>query len=29
MALFDAATVMSTNPEARRSVYEERGLLVL
>ena len=29
MALFDAATVMSTNPEARRTVYEERGLLVL
>jgi phage terminase large subunit-like protein len=29
MALFDAVTVMSTNPEARRSVYEERGFLVL
>jgi phage terminase large subunit-like protein len=29
MALFDAVTVMATNPEARRSVYEERGLLVL
>ncbi len=29
MALFDAVTVMAANPEARRSVYEERGLLVL
>lgn len=29
MALFNAVTVMATNPEARRSVYEERGLLVL
>lgn len=29
MALFDAVTVMASNPEARRSVYEERGLLVL
>lgn len=29
MALFDAVTVMTTNPEARRSVYEERGVLVL
>ncbi|MGC1300919.1 MAG: terminase large subunit, partial [Caulobacteraceae bacterium] len=29
MALFDAVTVMATNPEARRSVYEDRGLLVL
>lgn len=29
MALFDAVTVMATNPEAARSVYEERGLLVL
>jgi phage terminase large subunit-like protein len=29
MALFNAVTVMSTNPEARRSVYEERNLLVL
>jgi phage terminase large subunit-like protein len=28
MALFDAITVMAMNPEARRSVYEERGLLV-
>jgi len=28
MALFNAVTVMSTNPEAQRSVYEERGLLV-
>lgn len=28
MALFNAATIMSANPEARRSVYEERGLLV-
>jgi len=29
MALFNAVTVMATNPDARRSVYEERGLLVL
>jgi phage terminase large subunit-like protein len=29
MALLNAVTVMATNPEARRSVYEERGLLVL
>jgi len=29
MALFNAVTVMATNPEARRSVYEDRGLLVL
>jgi phage terminase large subunit-like protein len=29
MALFDAVTVMATNPDTRRSVYEERGLLVL
>jgi len=29
MSLFDAVTVMATNPEARRSVYEERGLIVL
>jgi phage terminase large subunit-like protein len=29
MALFDAVTVMVTNPDTRRSVYEERGLLVL
>jgi phage terminase large subunit-like protein len=29
MAHFNAVTVMSANPEARRSVYEERGLLVL
>jgi phage terminase large subunit-like protein len=29
MALFDAVTVMATNPEARRSLYETRGLLVL
>jgi phage terminase large subunit-like protein len=29
MALFDAVTVMATNPEARRSIYEERELLVL
>lgn len=28
MALFNAAALMSFNPEARRSVYEERGLLV-
>lgn len=29
MALFNAVTVMATNPEARRSAYEEHGLLVL
>lgn len=31
MALFDAVTVMATNPETRRSVYETegRGLLIL
>ncbi|HEY2178112.1 MAG TPA: terminase TerL endonuclease subunit [Caulobacteraceae bacterium] len=29
MALFNAATVMSTNPPSPRSVYEERGLLVI
>jgi phage terminase large subunit-like protein len=29
MALFDAVTVMATNPDTPRSVYEERGLLVL
>lgn len=29
MALFDAVTIMAANPEARRSVYEGRGLLVL
>lgn len=29
MALFDAVTIMATNPDACRSVYEERGLLVL
>lgn len=29
MALFDAVTVMATNPDARRSIYESRGLLVL
>jgi phage terminase large subunit-like protein len=29
MALFNAVTVMAGNPEARRSVYEDRGLLVL
>ena len=29
MAHFNAVTVMSTNPEATRSVYEERGLLVI
>jgi phage terminase large subunit-like protein len=28
MALFDAVTVMVTNPDSRRSVYEERGLLI-
>lgn len=28
MALFNAVTVMATNPEACRSVYEERGFLV-
>lgn len=29
MALFNAVTMMATNPEACRSVYEDRGLLVL
>lgn len=29
MALFDAVTIMATNPAGQRSVYEERGLLVL
>jgi phage terminase large subunit-like protein len=29
MALFNAVTVMASNPEARRSAYEEHGLLVL
>lgn len=29
MALFNAVTIMATNPEACRSLYEERGLLVL
>jgi len=29
MALFDAVTVMATNPESARSVYEEHGLIVL
>lgn len=29
MALFDAVTVMATNPEARRSIYEERGIIIL
>lgn len=29
MALFNAITVMARNPEARRSAYEEHGLLVL
>lgn len=29
MALFDAVTIMATSPEAARSVYEERGLIVL
>jgi len=29
MALFDAVTMMATNPDACRSVYEDRGLLVL
>lgn len=28
-ALFDAVTVMTTNPDPARSLYEERGLLVL
>jgi phage terminase large subunit-like protein len=27
MALFNAVTIMATNPDARRSPYEERGLL--
>lgn len=29
MALFNAVTIMATNPEACRSIYEDRGLLVL
>jgi len=29
MAMFNAVTVMAANPDARRSVYEERGLLIL
>lgn len=29
MALFNATTMMATNPPACRSVYEERGLIVL
>lgn len=29
MALFNAVTVMATNPDAGRSVYEERGLITL
>jgi phage terminase large subunit-like protein len=29
MALFDAVLAMAQNPETQRSVYEERGLLVL
>ncbi|CAN5575992.1 terminase large subunit [soil metagenome] len=29
MALFDAVTAMATNPDALRSVYETRGLLIL
>jgi len=29
MALFNAVTVMASNPEACRSIYEDRGLLVL
>jgi phage terminase large subunit-like protein len=29
MALFDAVACMSQNPPSRRSVYEERGLLVI
>jgi phage terminase large subunit-like protein len=29
MALFDAVAVMAANPESPRSVYEERGLLIL
>ncbi len=29
MALFNGAMIMASNPEARRSVYEDRGLLVL
>jgi phage terminase large subunit-like protein len=29
MALFNAVMIMASNPEARRSVYEDRGLLVL
>jgi len=27
MALFNAVTIMATNPEAVRSAYEEHGLL--
>jgi phage terminase large subunit-like protein len=29
MALFNAVTVMSTNPGTQRSVYEDRGLIIL
>jgi phage terminase large subunit-like protein len=29
MAMFNAVTVMASNPEACRSIYEDRGLLVL
>jgi len=29
MALFNAVTVMATNPDAIRSVYEDRGLIIL
>ena len=29
MALFNATTVMATNPDACRSMYEERGLRIL
>lgn len=29
MALFNAVTIMAQNPEACRSIYEDRGLLVL
>lgn len=28
MALFDAISVMATNPDSTRSVYEERGLII-
>jgi phage terminase large subunit-like protein len=29
MAMFNAVTVMATNPDAIRSVYEDRGMIIL